>query len=137
MDAGRYFLHEHPKDATSWNTAPIKEVMRLPNVRKITADMCAFGMVQEDELGTALIKKPTGFMSNSPCIINRLKKNCTGDHRHILLVNGRAKRAQVYPDELCKEIVCGLMDQMRIDGRVIDSATRAVCAIDNDNNYII
>ena len=109
MDQGMYFLHEHPESATSWNTAPVKKVLKLPNVQKITGDMCAFGIVQEDESGTALIKKPTGLMSNSRCIINRLNKKCTGGHRHILLVNGRARIAQVYPDGLCKEIISGLM----------------------------
>ena len=38
----------------------------------VTADMCAFGMQQEDEIGTALIKKPTAFMSNSKELLRRL-----------------------------------------------------------------
>ena len=101
---GLYFLHEHPASATSWNTRPVKEVMKLPNVQRINADMCAFGMMQSDEMGEAMIKKPTAFMSNSPCILNRLGKKCEGNHRHIVLFNGRAKRAEVYPDELWKKL---------------------------------
>ena len=35
-----------------------------------------------------------------------------------MLVNGRAKRAEVYPGLLCKEILIGLQRQMRKDGRL-------------------
>ena len=30
-------------------------------------------------------------------------------------MNGRAKQAEIYPDELCKEIVKGLVDQIKVD----------------------
>ena len=114
----RYFLHEHPAGATSWRTPQVQEILHLPNVRRITSDMCAFGMTQYDGQGPGLIKKPTGFMSNSPEILKQLSRRCDGMHRHILLMNGRAKRAQVYPDELCKQILIGLVNQTRADGRL-------------------
>ena len=81
--------------------------------------MCAFGMLQEDEHGVGLVKKPTGFMTNSRCIADRLKRPCEGGHRHIHLINGRAKRAEVYPDELCYEILQGLIEQMKLDKRLL------------------
>ena len=65
-------------------------------VQKVVGNMCAFGMLQEDEHGVGLVKKPTGFMTNSDEIARRLKQSCPGGHRHIYLINGRAKRAEVY-----------------------------------------
>ena len=112
-EMGLYFLHEHPEKATSWSNPVVAEVMKLKGVRKVTGHMCAFGMVQEDELGEGLSKKPTAFMSNCEGVLKRLNKKCSNDHRHILLVGGRARRAQVYPDELCREILLGLLDQMK------------------------
>ena len=120
VEQGLYFLHEHPASATSWDTDCVKNILRLPNVRRIDSDMCAFGMTQYDSEGPGLIKKPTGFMSNSPEILKQLYRRCTGGHRHILLLNGRAQRAQVYPDELCKLILVGLVNQMKSDGRIED-----------------
>jgi len=76
-------------------------------------------MVQEDADGPALIKKPTAFMTNAPEIAKRLTQKCEGGHRHITLIDGRAKRAEVYPEQLCREILLGLVDQMRVDGRLM------------------
>ena len=47
------------------------------------------------------VKKATGFMTNSSCIAQRLNKKCNKSHKHIVLVNGRAKQAEVYPVDLC------------------------------------
>jgi hypothetical protein len=87
-------------------------------------------MRQEDEQGSALIKKPTGFMTNAPCLADRLSRPCTGDHRHILLMGGRAKRAEIYPGELCREIIIGLSDQMRMDGRLSPDGIGSMDMID-------
>ena len=94
MEMGVYFLHEHPASASSWNTKEVKRIMAKPGVQRVVSDMCVYGMVQEDEQGTALIKKPTAFMTNAPCIANRLSQRCKGGHRHIALIGGRAKRAE-------------------------------------------
>ncbi len=71
-------------------------------------------LAQKDGDGIALVRKPTGFMTNSLEIDRQLERKCDGMHRHIVLVGGRAKQAEVYPEELCKGILKGLMDQMNI-----------------------
>ena len=43
VEGGRYFLHEHPRLATSWREDCIKAVSELPGVETITADQCQFG----------------------------------------------------------------------------------------------
>ena len=40
---GRYFLHEHPLRATSWELKSMREVMQLENVRRVHGDQCIFG----------------------------------------------------------------------------------------------
>ena len=57
-------------------------------------------------------------MTNAVRTARQLATGCPGNHRHIHLIRGRAKAAEVYPDELCKAIVRGLMEQMRQDGRI-------------------
>ena len=60
--AGRYFLHEHPYAASSWNLRCIRRVMNLEGVDRIRSDQWQFGQISKD---AKPVKKPTGFMSNS------------------------------------------------------------------------
>ena len=55
-------------------------------------------------------------------------------HRHITLVNGRAKAAEVYPDKLCEQIVIGLIDQMKDDQRIGMHHEGSVAAFDRDTH---
>ena len=41
---GRLFLHEHPRDATSWGIKEIEELSSLSGVITVDADMCMFGL---------------------------------------------------------------------------------------------
>ena len=74
-------------------------------LKKTTAHMCRFGMRARDHLGEGLVKKPTGFMTDSPYLEAELSRLCDGTHRHVQLLGGRAKAAQVYPESLCRTIL--------------------------------
>ena len=127
---GMYFLHEHPHSATSWGMPEVKEVMGLEGVEMVKGDMCAFGMYQDTEEGEKLVMKPTGFMTNAEELGKELNVQCDGNHKHVTLVNGRAKKAQVYPDELCFKIITGLLRQMKRDGRISEGGIGMVMAED-------
>ena len=58
-------------------------------------------------------------MSNSPAILNELGKLCPGDHDHQHLVNGRAEKAAVYPDGLCRAICRGLAKEIDIEKKKV------------------
>ena len=75
--------------------------------------LCGFGMYQEVAGIPTLVKKPTTFMTNADEVGKILSEKCSGDHHHVHLLNGRAKRAEIYPDEMCYRILRGLLDQMR------------------------
>ena len=128
MRNGLYFLHEHPATASSWQLDTVQSMMHRRGVHAVVGDICTFEMKQQDELGTAFIRKPTKFMTNSQCIANRLSQRCPGNHRRIQLINGRAKAAEVYPDKLCKAILSGLMEQMREDNRISQGNIGSVMA---------
>ena len=70
-------LHEHPEGATFWSEDCMREVLAVSGVSRGAADQCQLG--QETEAGE-LICKPTGFTSNSPCILGHLHRKCTGRH---------------------------------------------------------
>jgi len=123
-----YFLHEHPYSASSWKEEYVQEIMNQPGVKVVRGDMCAFGMWQDTSEGRRLVMKPTGFMTNAQGIADRVGEVCSGEHSHVKLLNGRAHRAEVYPDELCYRIIQGLMDTMKMDGRIHADGVGAVMA---------
>ena len=123
MKHGRYFLHEHPAQATSWNTDVVKRILELEGVQRTVGHQCQYGADYEG----SPIKKPTGFMSNSPHIRKALSKLCKGKHGHCsrpaggehILCNGRvARMAAIFPVGLCKAILSGLKAQLKSDGIV-------------------
>jgi hypothetical protein len=43
IDAGRYFLHEHPAGASSWSLECVEEVSKQGGVMIVRGDQCQFG----------------------------------------------------------------------------------------------
>ena len=115
VSRGLYFVHEHPLSASSWKLPCVERVLGLQGVSRVTADMCAFNMTQTDSGGPGLVKKPTGFMTNSEVMASRLAQRCSGGHRHVALVGGRAAAAQRYPEQLCRTICEAAQAQMKQD----------------------
>ena len=60
----------------------VQEIAKLPGVQYVECDQCAYGLWWEDELGAAAVKKPTGWLTNSPEIAKELCKKCPGCERH-------------------------------------------------------
>ena len=70
---GAYFLHEHPWRATSWKLDCISKVMELEGVELRRGDQCRIGLKLKDRDGQEkLALKPTGWLSNEVCILNRV-----------------------------------------------------------------
>ena len=63
VQGGRYFVHEHPAYASSWQTEIMESIMKDDGVTKATCDQCQYGGA--DESGNP-VKKPTSFMTNAP-----------------------------------------------------------------------
>ena len=110
--AGRLFVFEHPASATSWRLPCLQRLMALKGMYAAVFHMCQFGMTQEDEQGTGLIKKATRVVTNSAAIDGMVERKCPGGHRHIQLVSGRAKKAAEYPQALCDAFIDGLLVEM-------------------------
>ena len=74
MERGRYLLHEHPNNATSWTMSEVKELAEMPGVLTTGCDMCAYGLKIADEKGEALVEKRTWFLTNSPEVCKRISR---------------------------------------------------------------
>ena len=49
--ANRYFAHEHPSSASSWNRPEVFAMLLQEEVELVEVDMCHFGMVASDKYG--------------------------------------------------------------------------------------
>ena len=107
-DAGRYFLHEAPKGATSWAENCILELMQLPGVERVNGPMCSWQMTPPEGIKhlvhpggpvakglkttPVFVKKETGWLTNCPALARALERTCTNEfgnapwHRHFHLV---------------------------------------------------
>ena len=101
INGGRYFLHEHPQGAWSWRTPDILSLMRTPGVGGRVGDMCRHGMVAANSDGPGLVRKPTGWLSNSSALLDELALRCTGHPHHVPLQGRLAREAAIYPQQLC------------------------------------
>ena len=130
MARGRYFLHEHPAGASSWAEEEIANLKNEPGVFYVKGPMCRWGMVASDGLGKGYVRKETGWLTNSPELAATLGGHCSNFnnnsgarrewHRHVHLINGRARQAQVYPPRLVRGVLAGIRKQMREDGELND-----------------
>ena len=67
-----------------------------------------------------MARKRIGFMTNSSCIAKNLNLKCPNTitrkiHDHMVLIDGRAKKAEIYPPSLCRAVCKGLIEQLRAD----------------------
>ena len=85
-------------------------------IDSVKMNMCSFGMTAKDDEGTGLVAKPTRIMSSSPEILKKIHKPCCGGHRHVHLISGKAKAAQVYPRRFCTAMCAGIAAQKKLDG---------------------
>ena len=113
--SGRYWLHEHLANASSWNLHTVMKLMRLPGVIRVNADQCAFGLVTEVDGVKKAAKKPTGFLTKSWCVARELDRKCPGGHEHFSLIEGRAHDAAIYPKPLCVAVCRSIEQQTEYD----------------------
>ncbi len=79
----------------------------LPGVEVRRCDQRVFGLTLKDKFGEKLALKPTGWMSNSPCILDRVAaRRASGEaaeadtHEHSFFVGRDVREAERYPPKL-------------------------------------
>ena len=101
----RFFLHEHPWGATSWSEPEVQKLMNDERVYVVKGPMCRWKMKVPGANADEYVKKETGWMTNHKGLAELLQGECDGQHRHVHLVDGLAKYAQVYPPRLVSAIL--------------------------------
>ena len=73
-DAGRYYLHEHPANATSWQFEEVRELLQLDSTRQVMSDQCQYGQTVDGHP----VQKHIRWLTNSLEIAKMLEKRCRG-----------------------------------------------------------
>ena len=120
LRAGRHFLHEHPETATSWKEESIAKLLQDGRVDAVVSHQCQFNMREKDKHGEVkLVKKPTRWMSSAGELLRALHRRCDGRHLHTQLEGQRTARAAIYPPELCRAILKGMILQKERESKGI------------------
>ena len=107
LNEGKEFIIEQPQSASSWRTHAMSWLLSQPGVARIVFDQCETGL-QVCEKG--LSQKSTGIVGNHLGILSQLCQfQCKGDHHHAVLEGGLPHKARVYPAQMVKAIVDGLL----------------------------
>ena len=122
MQGGRYFVHEHPATALSWNERCILELMAFEDVHVVKADQCQFGLTTPGPDGQPMpALKPTKFLTNSLAMAKVLERTCDRTHKHQALVGGRCAEAAFYPLPLVRALIRGIAEQKAISKGLVTS----------------
>ena len=125
MRRGRYWLHEHPWGAESWKEPCVERISSMPSVETVKGPMCKWDMMATDPRGLqgeGHVRKNCGWMTNLPRLAELLEGTCSNEtgerewHRHIHLIGGIAKPAQVHPPKLVESVLKSVRDSMIDDG---------------------
>ncbi len=109
----RHYLIEHPGGASSWQTHSIKWLLEQIGTVRFLFDQCAVGL--SVDVSGQLSQKVTGIITNHMGIASVLSQHqCSRDHQHVRLENGRPRLAQVYPDKMISELVRGMSKQLNV-----------------------
>ena len=134
-DEGRYVLHEHPDGNLSWKELDMIDFAKEDGNYLVKSQMCRFGMVSEDAKGRGLVKKMIWYLTNSEEIARMLQGVCSNEdpssgkpkHRHVHLMAGRTKAAEVYPPALVRAISQGVLNQTRVNGEISELSAGPTC----------
>jgi hypothetical protein len=132
-DQGRCWLREHLKSARSWEETNVVEFLMRKDSGLVEGHMCQFGLVSSDERGGGAVLRPTYFATNCRGVADQLERKCSNnngprDHRHVPLLNGRAKKAGEYPPGLCEAICRGLVRQIEFDHTTMSLVAEVILA---------
>ena len=109
------FVFEHPLTSEAWSLPKMQQFIKDDDNHLARGDQCMYGLV--DYNGEKL-QKPTGWITNSTAIAQRLSKTCNREHRHAHILGNdaggsRSAQAQHYPKELVMAILQGYRDHLQ------------------------
>ena len=118
LELGREVLLENPWLSLLWELRCVEGLMekQLRNQSTgepldiIKIDQHMYGLVGDNGVPQ---QKSTGLMMSSAKMKEKLNKLCDRSHAHEQLEGGKTKKAQQWPEELCRSILEGALEELQ------------------------
>lgn len=119
LQRGRKVLVENPWSSELWCTLAFDKLLQsgvhdaetLEVLELVRGDLSEYGL--QDQQSGLPHYKPTGFLTASASVKERLSRRCQGNHWHQPLEGGqRTRQAQQWSEELCKQIFLGFEEEL-------------------------
>ncbi len=120
LQRGREVLLENPWGSMMWQLRCMDHLIAKTPCNSITGealelqrtDQCMYGL--KDEMTGQAHEKATGLLLSSKSMKQSLDRRCDGQHVHQPLEGGKTKKAQQWPEDLCRQMIEGALDEMRL-----------------------
>ena len=76
----------------------------------VKLDQCMYGLANQEGVPH---QKSTVMLLSSSKMKSRLQQLCGGSHHHDPLEGNKTKKAQQWPEKLCREIIAGALDELK------------------------
>ena len=135
MEMQKHFVHEHPKDSTSWEMPEVQSLVKDPIVYSIDGPMCRWSLKARGS-NAEFMRKQTRWLTSSKeiaevlCGDGRLKR----DRRHIHMT-GKSETVSEYPVSLVVAMLSAIKRQMISDGAIRIGGMHFTGPVQDEGDY--
>ena len=118
MEMQKHFVHEHPKDSTSWEMPEVQSLVSDPRVYSIHVPMCRWSLRTRGlKNKTEFIRKRTRWITSSKEIAEVLRGDGRWERdKRFVHMTGRSETVSEYPASLVVAMLKAIKSQMISDG---------------------
>ena len=129
MAMQKHFVHEHPKDSTSWEMLEVQSLVSDPRVHSIDGPMCRWSLKARGSNDKEdFMRKQTIWLTSSKKFAEVLRGNgrWKRDRRHVHMT-GQSETVSEYPVSLVVAMLSAIKRQMTSDGVIIVGELHSFC----------
>ena len=118
MEMQKHFVHEHPKDSSSWEMPEVQSLINDPRVYSIDGPMCRWSLKARGSKAE-FMRKQTRWLTSS----NEIAEVHRGDGRwkrdkRFVHITGKSNTVSEYPASLMAAMLSAIKRQMISDGSI-------------------
>ena len=117
MEMQKHFVHEHPKDSSSWEMLEIQSLINDPRVYSIDGPMCRWSLRTRGKDKTEFMRKRTRWITSSKEIAEVLRGEGRWKRdKRFVHMTGKPETVSEYPASLVVAMLSAIKRQMSSDG---------------------
>ena len=135
MEMQKHFVHEHPKDSTSWEMPEVQSLVKDPIVYSIDGPMCRWSLKTRGSKAE-FMRKQTRWLTSSTEIAEVLRGDgrWKRDRRHIHMT-GKSDTVSEYPISLVVAMLSAIKRQMISDGAIRIGGMHFTGPVQDESDY--